>query len=356
MKGLSLGISQMSEDEKSDIIKQHKHIYNGYRTMLPKTSNTQPLYVYDDIHDKDGITVNNKGEVKKYTNMGINEQFRPNVDLGKSFEKFKKNKEEKIKTPIEKDFDEDDDFIPFKGLDSDNSKEDIDEMCNECGGMMTEGECNECGYTSEGIYDVEDLNPKNKFDYVEGELDEISVKDLEKGKKYSYKTPAFDDTLEFDDETSYPSGGKQYSFKGDKGHKHSFGDKHIEDFLRDLDEQGGNTDDMDVDDVEPAYDFESGGPGMGNSYPVNEYDEMESAFNDDDDVLLDETGITGDQGIYTDMDPAYDFDSEGPGNAGPYQIRKEDDEWEEIDEDLQETFFKQKNRINEMMDRMKKFK
>jgi len=97
---------------------------------------------------------------------------------------------------------------------------------------------------------------------------------------------------------------------------------------------------------------------MGNSYPVNEYDEMESAFNDDDDddVLLDETGITGDQGIYTDMDPAYDFDSEGPGNAGPYQIRKEDDEWEEIDEDLQETFFKQKNRINEMMDRMKKFK
>jgi hypothetical protein len=263
MKGLSLGISQMSEDEKSDIIKQHKHIYNGYRTMLPKTSNTQPLYVYDDLHDKDGITVNNKGEVKKYTNMGINEQFRPNVDLGKSFEKFK-------------------------------IKENIDEMCNECGGMMTEGECNECGYTSEGIYDVEDLNPKNKFDYVEGELEE----------------------------------------------------------------QGGNTDDMDVDDVEPAYDFESGGPGMGNSYPVNEYDEMESAFNDDDDddVLLDETGITGDQGIYTDMDPAYDFDSEGPGNAGPYQIRSEDDEWEEIDEDLQETFFKQKNRINEMMDRMKKFK
>ena len=95
MKGLSLGISQMSEDEKSDIIKQHRHIYNGYRTMLPKTSNTQPLYVYDDIHDKDGITVNNKGEVKKYTNMGINEQFRPNVDLGKSFEKFKKNREEK---------------------------------------------------------------------------------------------------------------------------------------------------------------------------------------------------------------------------------------------------------------------
>jgi hypothetical protein len=41
--------------------------------MQPQVSNTQPLYVYDDISDKDGFVVNNKGEVKKYTNMGINE-------------------------------------------------------------------------------------------------------------------------------------------------------------------------------------------------------------------------------------------------------------------------------------------
>jgi hypothetical protein len=41
----------------------------------------------------------------------------------------------------------------------------------ECGGQMYEGECNECGYTSgnmeEDIHDVEDINNKNEFDYVE---------------------------------------------------------------------------------------------------------------------------------------------------------------------------------------------
>ena len=68
------GLGQLSATEKSDILDQHKSVYNGYKTMQPEVSNTQPLYVYDDISDKDGFVVNNKGEVKKYTNMGINEQ------------------------------------------------------------------------------------------------------------------------------------------------------------------------------------------------------------------------------------------------------------------------------------------
>ena len=41
----------------------------------------------------------------------------------------------------------------------------------ECGGKMYEGECTECGYTKgnmeEDIHDVEDINNKNEFDYVE---------------------------------------------------------------------------------------------------------------------------------------------------------------------------------------------
>jgi hypothetical protein len=59
------------------------------------------------------------------------------------------------------------------------------------------------------------------------------------------------------------------------------------------------------------------------------------------------------------MDPPYDFDSEGPGKAGPYQRSSyneeevEDEEEFEIDEDLQESFHNQKNKINEMMSRMK---
>jgi hypothetical protein len=48
------------------------------------------------------------------------------------------------------------------------------DMC-ECGGMMYEGECNECGYTKgnmeEDIHDVEDINNDNEFDYI-GESNE----------------------------------------------------------------------------------------------------------------------------------------------------------------------------------------
>jgi hypothetical protein len=90
---------------------------------------------------------------------------------------------------------------------------------------------------------------------------------------------------------------------------------------------------------------------------------MESAFADE----IDEVDVSGSQGIYGEMDPPYDFDSEGPGKAGPYQrssyneeeideMEVEDEEEFEIDEDLQESFYNQKNKINEMMSRMKRFK
>jgi hypothetical protein len=139
---------------------------------------------------------------------------------------------------------------------------------------------------------------------------------------------------------------------------------------KDVTEQGGNADDMNVDSIEPAYDFVSGGPD--DVYPVNEYETMESAFADE----IDEVDVSGSQGIYGDMDPAYDFDSEGPGKAGPYQRfsyegKDEDlgfakhsgdfdgddseEEWEEIDTDLQEDFKTQKNKIIEMFNRFNKY-
>lgn len=281
MKLWALG--QISPEEKSNILDQHKQIYDGYKTMYPKVSNTQPLYVQDFAKDKEGVVINNKGTMKAYTNFGINEQVE--------------------------------------------SKEVCDEcgamqmseetgMCNECGGMMYEGECSECGWKSgdvmeyedmeEDIYDIEDLNPDEGFDYIEGDSNRDDV------------------------------------FK----------------FKKKMKEQGGNADDMDVDDVEPAYDFESEGPGMGLTYPVNEDDYewefMESAWEDE----LDEVDISGVQGVYGDMEPAFDFDSEGPGKAGPYQefsyeSVEKDEDWEELDEDIKESFNQQKNIINEMMKRMK---
>lgn len=61
-------------EEKQNILDQHKSIYNGYKTSYG-TNTEQPLFVQDLANDKGGITVNNKGEVKPYTNIGINENM-----------------------------------------------------------------------------------------------------------------------------------------------------------------------------------------------------------------------------------------------------------------------------------------
>lgn len=303
------GIGQLTPAEKSDILSQHKSVYDGYRTMQPEVAKEQPLYVFDPAGDKEGLVVNNKGEVKKYTNFGINEQV-----------------EQK-------------------------------EVCDECGAMMTEGICEQCSVSDmseetghlDDIYNQEDLNPDSGFDYIEGDSNDVDT--FEGMHKNLYKE---DDVIDDD----------------------GFEDEELA--TDELDEQGGNADDMNVDSVEPAYDFVSGGPDA--VYPVNEdddiveYETMESAWADD----MEEQDVSGVQGIYGDMEPAYDFDSDGPGNAGPYQtfsyneeteegfmyddvdeINPDDfeyeDEWEEIDEDLMEDFKSQKNKISEMFNRMSRY-
>ena len=475
---------RISEDEKNDILKLHTSVYNGYRTMQPEVKKEQPLYVYDPAQDKVGAVMSNKGVVKAYTNVGINEST-----------------EQK-------------------------------EVCDECGSMMMEGECSECGwkgevgdmdeqwqaaivpavermaagyvadkamdkvsdmfssnegemeesqphkthrkngkfkkhqYTEEevseyetghldDIYDESDLNPNAEFDYVkgasnktnafhmkeqaddyidnfedpdneddgfedinssevtDGELDELGTHELEKGKKYKYISPSFDDEVEFDDEIDDKRGGdKMYKFKGKDAMNHLMAGKGVERFVDylDLDEQGytggGNAPDMDLSNIDPAYDFVSDGPMAGGDvYPTEgEMDEeecdecwekMESAWSEE----IDEIDVSGVQGIYGAMEPAFDFDSEGPGKAGPYQhsqysenhgededaywekdledgeldldfekFNPRDKSWEEItaytgedefshlDEDIVESVVNQKNKIMEMMNRMKVFK
>jgi hypothetical protein len=476
------GLGQLSAAEKSDILDQHKSLYNGYQTMQPQVSNTQPLYTYDFAGDKDGMVVNNKGEVKKYTNMGINEQV-----------------EEK-------------------------------EMCEQCGGRMTEGICEQCGgrEMEEGvgklddIYDEEDLNPRSGFDYIEGSSNSTDTfEKMHHMKKIKsegeYEDPdneddGFEDLEVGDQIDEDDTDGKPYEM-GKRGMKASrarasftpspqeneilnnlFGqygedippivirylrklprktllnrlvrvgliDKDLLKGSETIDEQGytggGNAPDMDISNIEPAYDFISNGPDevyptegemeeqispeqimyykrrgivysnilsfieaakgefdmcqdFGDEFEyadniitsalsdffvqigedldsdfyyevhdlckdwfgedlITEFVEecggfeeeeeeefmfMESAFADE----IDEVDVSGSQGIYGEMDPPYDFDSEGPGKAGPYQRSSyneeevEDEEEFEIDEDLQESFHNQKNKITEMMSRMK---
>ena len=435
------GLGQLSPSEKSDILDQHRTLYNGYQSMQPKVSNTQPLYVQDFAKDKNGVTMSNKGVVTHYTNFGINEQWQAAV--GDAVIGYVANKAaDKIVDTVSNSFQEET-----------NEGDGESQMC-ECGGQMNEGICEQCGGSAkmeeetghlDDIYDVEDFDPTAGFDYIEGssndvdtfegmhhmkeqngEVDELSTDELEKGGKYKYHTPSFEDEIEFDDEFGDENRGeKMYKFKGKDSMSHLMPKKHIQNFVDylDLGEQGGNSDDMDVDDVELEYNFNSNGPmDGGDVYPVTEegnmdepeitYDTMESAWMDEeesfDDLInmdtdiesysdnleqmesdLDEVDVSGSQGIYADMDPAYDFDSGGAGPAGPYQRRNEDDDydfdedelevdfdefdprdksWEEItahtgddefggvDEDIKESLITQKNRIMEMMNRMKVIK
>ena len=128
-------LQQVTSEERENILSKHREVYNGYQTMQPEVKNTQPLYVQDFAKDKVGATLGNNGNIKPYTNIGINEQFDQHMT------------EEK-------------------------------EMCSECGGIVQEGECSECGWKGEmseetghldDIYKVRDLNlNKGDFDYVEG--------------------------------------------------------------------------------------------------------------------------------------------------------------------------------------------
>jgi hypothetical protein len=63
----------MTNEEKSNILDQHKTIYDGYVTSYVQPEKEQPLYTQDFANDKQGLTVSNKGVVTAYKNMGINE-------------------------------------------------------------------------------------------------------------------------------------------------------------------------------------------------------------------------------------------------------------------------------------------
>ena len=108
----------ISDEEKQALLSQHSSPYNGYQTMQPRVPNLQPLKVYDAAGDKKGVQVTSNGDVRTYSNVNLRE--------GK-------------------------------------------EMTCECGGMMYEGECTECGYKMESKV----AEPHyGSFDYVENELGE----------------------------------------------------------------------------------------------------------------------------------------------------------------------------------------
>ena len=62
------GYSTMTDEERQNILSQHKTVYDGYATLQGK-GNMTPLTVGDYALDKGGINVTNTGEVKAYSNI-----------------------------------------------------------------------------------------------------------------------------------------------------------------------------------------------------------------------------------------------------------------------------------------------
>ncbi len=245
-------ISQISKEEKNDILSKHRELYDGYRTMSPKVSSEQPLYVQDFAKDKEGMVINNKGNVKTFTNFGINEQIESKEVC--------------------------DECGAMQMSES-------EETCEQCGGMMMEGECSECGWKGGNIMEYNELDELDELDE-----DIYDVEDIDMGSGFDYTEPEDSNKI------------NAYRLKTE------------DDFNYDESEFPGTFDDeMDLEFYEP----------------------MESAWSED----LDEVDVSGSQGIYSDMKPPYDFDSEGPGSAGPYQTssyNEEEDKDLENEEELDE--------------------
>ena len=65
----------VTNEERENILDKHKTIYDGYVTEYGNGNNMTPLYVVDMAKDKEGVTVNSRGEVSGYKNFGINESI-----------------------------------------------------------------------------------------------------------------------------------------------------------------------------------------------------------------------------------------------------------------------------------------
>jgi hypothetical protein len=164
----------ISDEEKQALLNQHSRPYDGYQTLrFPEPDNR--IHTYDPAGDKGGITVNNRGEVKSYTNVGINESM--NSDVAE---------------PHYGSFD----YVENK-------------MC-ECGGMYNENVCEVCGesYMNEDI-----TEPYSEIDFSNYDFDSKGPEQFQHDDVYS-----LDDEndmsldLSADGEEMYPNEKPAYEF------------------------------------------------------------------------------------------------------------------------------------------------
>ena len=178
---------KMTNEEKQNILDKHKTVYDGFVTNYIKPKQ-QELYVQDFANDKEGITINNKGVVTNYKNMGINEGMVENeendsymVSVGEHIDMIGDGENDLKHGTFDNDMDPE--------LFNDNI-----EQCEHCGGLGhhedTDEECEECGGTGfyDKLYNLKDEDSLNMdFPYsddikldVEEELQEPLMEQLDK--------------------------------------------------------------------------------------------------------------------------------------------------------------------------------
>jgi hypothetical protein len=147
----------ISDEEKQALLNQHSRPYDGYQTLrFPEPDNR--IHTYDPAGDKVGVTVNNKGEVKRYTNVGINESM--NSDVAE---------------PHYGSFD----YVENK-------------MCEACGGSIQEDVCEVCGesYMNEDITEPYSEIDFSNYDFDSKGPEQFEDEDMQSGGEELF--PSYD--------------------------------------------------------------------------------------------------------------------------------------------------------------------
>ena len=176
----------MTNEERTNILDQHKHVYDGYVTNYSKP-NEQPLYVQDFANDKGGITINNKGKITTYKNMGINENILENeeedpymVSVGEQLDMIGDGEDDLEHGTFSHD-DQNDRFVECFHCSGKGHDEFTDSECEWCGGtgmsdsFDDEEEDEYGGFMDDKEDSFDDIDTSNLL----GSNDEVTIDDLQ---------------------------------------------------------------------------------------------------------------------------------------------------------------------------------
>lgn len=177
---------KMTNEERTNILDQHKHVYDGYVTNYSKP-NEQPLYVQDFANDKGGITINNKGKITTYKNMGINENILENkeedpymVSVGEQLDMIGDGEDDLEHGTFSHD-DQNDRFVECFHCSGKGHDEFTDSECEWCGGtgmsdsFDDEEEDEYGGFMDDKEDSFDDIDTSNLL----GSNDEVTIDDLQ---------------------------------------------------------------------------------------------------------------------------------------------------------------------------------